>query len=467
LIITEFELRANWHKTKDKVITLPAGSVITPSARDFIRSKGIQVQIEGDGVYDLTKNTFANAEHTRNLKEQFEKHESKTLNPKQKPEHMTHLYGGNLVSKKHPIIAYRGQLDLFQTECVETQVFFQEQGELELVQKLEEITAMLRDLMVAEVREQPFEFNGLFGLSPDDIRERSHHPQKYYGIPHTPLSYTHGPIVAKLQYLRSRIRVVELFANQAFCNDQGECSRPDIVLVLNRLSSVFYILACEVRSKEAMGNSKKENKKTEHPKCSSEKDRDKYIVPIGISNRHVHLSEEDLNVLFGYGYNLTKQKDLSQPGQFSAIEGVTVVGPKGTLENVRVLGPTRGKTQVELSVTDCFAIGVPPVVRDSGDHKGTPGCILSGPAGNIEIENGVIVASRHIHLHTQDAEELQLKDGDKVKVQVLSQRPVIFDDVLIRVSPNYQKEMHLDRDEGNAALIGTGGKGLILEGDYE
>lgn len=442
MIITEFELRANWHKTKDKVITLPAGSVITPSARDFIRSKGIQVQIEGDGVYDLNKNTFANAEHTRNLGEQFVKPESRAL----KPEHMTHLHQGNLVSKNHPIIAYRGQMDLLQTECVEAQVYFQAQGEHELVRKLEEITALLRELMVAEVKEQSYEFKGLFGLSPEEIRERSHHPQKYYGITHAPLNYGNGPIVAKLQHCRAKVREVELFANRAFSNEQGKCLRPDIILVLNRLSSIFYILACEVQS-QRKGLNKKEER----------------LVPIGVSNRHVHLSEEDLCVLFGYGYALAKDKDLSQPGQFVASETITLVGPKGSLENVRILGPTRKKTQVELSVTDCFVLGIPPVIRESGDHQGTPGCILGGPAGNIELESGALVASRHIHLHPKDADALKLKDGDRVRVRVLSPRPVIMEDVLIRVNSAFQKEMHCDRDEGNAALIGTGGQGLILE----
>lgn len=460
MIITEFELRANWHKTKDKIITLPAGSVITPSARDFIRSKGIQVQIEGDGIYDLNKNTFANAEHTRNLSEQSAKHESKAL----KPEHMTHLHGGNLVSKNHPIIAYRGQLDLLQTECVEAQVYFQAQGEYELVQKLEEITALLRELMVAEVKEQTYEFKGLLGLSPEEIREHSHHPQKYYGVAHAPLNYGNGPIAAKLQRCRAKAREVELFAHRAFTNEHDQCSRPDIILVLNRLSSVFYILACE-----AQGQSKR-LKKTGHDPLVAQKgeraemaEKAERLVPIGISNRHVHLSEEDLCVLFGYGYTLTKDKDLSQPGQFSSSETLTLVGPKGTLENVRILGPTRQKTQVELSATDCFVLGITPVLRESGDHQGTPGCILGGPAGSIELVSGVLVASRHIHLHPKDADSLRLKDGDRVKVRALSPRPVTMEDVLIRVDPNYKKEMHCDRDEGNAALIGSGGQGLILE----
>lgn len=460
MIITEFELRANWHRTKDKIIVLPVGSVITPSARDFIRSKGIQVQIEGDGIYDLNKNTFANAQHTRALAEHSQK--SVEISPQTgKPEHKTHLHQGALVHKTHPIIALRGQIDLFQTELIDAQVFLYAGGELDLVEKLEEITALTRELMVSEVKEQPFEFKGLFQLSPDELREHSHYPKKYYGIAHSPLSFTHGAVVAKLQHLRAKVREVELFANQAFTDERGDCTRPDIVLALNRLSSAFYILACEVQSRQEAPVVDNGNEKAKNIVSNA---TEKY-VPIGVSNRHVHLSEDDLCNLFGCGYTLTKQKELSQPRQFAAKETVTLVGPKGTLENVRILGPTREKTQVELSATDCYQVGIPPVVRDSGDHQGTLGCIIAGPAGNIELENGVIIASRHIHLHPTEAENLKVKDGDKVRVRLLSQRPIIFEDVLIRVNSNYIKEMHLDRDEGNAALLGNGEKGLILEGE--
>lgn len=477
MIITEFELRANWHKTKDKIITLPAGSVITPAARDFIRSKGIQVQIEGDGIYDLNKNTFANAGHTRvsagdpvktaeirtnssnaqssiYLKKAGGSSQNNQNTQGHKPEHKTHLHKGALVNKIHPVIALRGQIDLLQTELIETQVFFQSREEQELVNKLEEIAGLARDLMVAEVKEQPFEFKGLFGYTPDELRERSHYPKKYYGIAHSPLSFTHGPVVGRLQYLRAKVREVELYANRAFTNERGECTRTDLVQTWNRLSSAFYILACEYRSNHSQEES--------GLKESSLKNGN--MIPIGISNRHVHLSEEDLSILFGYGYSLTPQRELSQPGQFAAQETVTLVGPKGSLENVRILGPTRSKTQVELSTTDCYRIGVTPLVRDSGDDQGTSGCIIAGPAGNIQLERGVIVAGRHIHLNPVEAEELRLKDGDKVRVRVSGLRPVVFEDVLIRVSPAYKKEMHLDFDEGNAALLGTQAKGLILEG---
>jgi len=449
LIVTEYELRANWHKTKDKVIVLPPGSVITPSARDFIRSKGIDVQIEGNGLQDINKNTLSNA--TQTIKTTQSESIQTRANPAPpseasagvKPEHMTHLRPGALVTKTHPVIAYRGQLDLFQCELVEAQVFFQGAGEETLIQKLEEIAALCRQLMVSEVKQEPFQWTTLIGLTPEELRERSHHPKKYFGIDHTPLSYTHGPIVAKLQHLRAKSREVELYANRAFTDENGACSRTDLIQALNRLSSTFYILACEVRSRKS---------KAREAKC----------VPLGTSNRHIHLSQTDLEALFGENYALKVQKELSQPGQFAAQETVTLVGAKGSMDKVRVLGPVRKNTQVEISVTDCFKLGIKPVIRDSGQHEGTPGLKIVGPVGSVELKAGVIVASRHIHLHTDDAKEWSLNDGDRVCVKVESQRPMVYEDVLIRVSDQYRKEMHLDLDEANAALIDPTCQGQLM-----
>lgn len=456
MIVTEYELRANWHKTKDKVITLPQGSVITPSARDFIRSKGIDVQIEGNGILDLHKNNFSNAQQTTKRAKPFEEKlnssqesqsQSKRQLPSQaqtspgvKPEHMTHLRVGALVIKTHPVIAYRGQLDLFQCELVEAQGFFAQEGEDDLVLKLEEIAAFARQLMVSEVKDEPFQWESLIGLTPAELRERSHHPKTYYGVEHSPLSYTHGKVVSKLHHLRAKSREVELYANRAFTDEDGNCSRTDLIQALNRLSSAFYILACSVR-----GRLHQEKR-----------------VPIGTSNRHIHLSNEDLTTLFGENYALTIQKELSQPGQFAAKETVTLVGPKGCLEKVRVLGPVRKRTQAEISVTDCFKLGIKPVIRDSGHHDGTPGLQIIGPLGNVDLESGVMVASRHIHLNLEEAAEWSLKDGDRVRVKVQSQRPMIFEDVLIRVHEHYHKEMHLDMDEANAALLDSQSQGLLM-----
>jgi len=180
------------------------------------------------------------------------------------------------------------------------------------------------------------------------------------------------------------------------------------------------------------------------------------MIPVGLSNKHLHLSKEHLEILFGAGYELTKFKDLSQPGQFAANEKVDVVGPKGTLKGIRVLGPTRKETQVEISLTDSFVLGVNPPVRDSGDLIDSPGAKIVGPNGEVVIEKGIIAASRHIHMHTSDAEKFGVADKDVVSVRVGGKRGLVFENVIARVNPEYALELHLDIDEGNAAGLKNG-----------
>jgi len=179
-------------------------------------------------------------------------------------------------------------------------------------------------------------------------------------------------------------------------------------------------------------------------------------LPIALSNRHIHLSQEHLDILFGKGYGLTKKKDLSQPGQYACEEKVDIVGPKGTLKGVRVLGPVRGKTQIEVSISDAIKLGVEPVIRNSGDISGTPGAKLIGPNGEVDLQEGIIVAARHIHMHTSDAERFGVKDGDIVKVKTEGIRALIFDNVLIRCGDTHALEMHVDIEEGNAAGVKNG-----------
>ncbi|HOL03101.1 MAG TPA: phosphate propanoyltransferase [Fervidobacterium sp.] len=189
-----------------------------------------------------------------------------------------------------------------------------------------------------------------------------------------------------------------------------------------------------------------------------------FPIIAGVSNRHVHLSREDLDLLFGKGYTLTPTKDLGQPGQFACKEMVTIVGPKGSIENVRILGPERKDTQIEISLTDAFKLGIMPPVRDSGDIEGTPGITIIGPNGKLEKEKGVIIAKRHVHMRPSDAEKFGVKDKDIVKVIVENgDRKLIFDDVLIRVSEKFALEFHVDTDEANAALLKTGDIVYIVE----
>ncbi len=173
-------------------------------------------------------------------------------------------------------------------------------------------------------------------------------------------------------------------------------------------------------------------------------------IPVGISNRHVHLSKEDLVKLFGAGYELTKVKELSQPNQFAANETVTLCGPKGVLEKVRVLGPCRSKTQVEIMEADCFKLGVKSCLRQSGDLSGSAGITLVGKKGSVEINEGLIVAQRHIHMEPSDAQRLNVHDGENVKVEVEGSRGGILNEVLVRVSREAQLEFHVDIEEANA-----------------
>jgi putative phosphotransacetylase len=186
------------------------------------------------------------------------------------------------------------------------------------------------------------------------------------------------------------------------------------------------------------------------------------MVPIAASNRHIHLSPDHVERLFGRGYKLTKLKDLSQPGQFAAKETVTLIGPKGKIPNVRVLGPARGKTQVEVSLYDGFTLGVTPPIRSSGEMQGSEAITIQGPRGQIFIEEGLICAARHIHMNTTDSEVFGLKHGDVVQVKIDGERGIIFSGVLIRVSPKYKLEMHIDLDEANAANIKNGQFGEII-----
>lgn len=187
----------------------------------------------------------------------------------------------------------------------------------------------------------------------------------------------------------------------------------------------------------------------------------KFIVET--SARHVHVTQETLEILFGKGASLTKKKDLSQPGQFACEERVTVVGPKKELPNVSILGPCRKADQVELSATDARSIGIVAPIRESGDVAGSGACKLVGPCGEVELSEGVIVAKRHIHLTPADAKELGVEDKQVVCVKIeTAERTAILCDTVCRVSENYAKAMHIDTDESNAVGAGREQYGEIV-----
>ncbi len=184
------------------------------------------------------------------------------------------------------------------------------------------------------------------------------------------------------------------------------------------------------------------------------------FIPIEASGRHVHLTKAQALTLFGH--SLTAKKPLSQPGQFAANERLTIRGPKGEFQNVAVLGPERKAAQVEISLTDGRTLGITPPIRPSGDIDGTPGITLIGPKGTVELTEGVVVAQRHIHLSPEEGRRFSVTDGQIVRLQTFTNRPVVFENVQVRVHPDFRGAVHLDYDEANACGFAQGDWGRIL-----
>ena len=195
---------------------------------------------------------------------------------------------------------------------------------------------------------------------------------------------------------------------------------------------------------------------TERIVKSAYEETGKRYVPAAASNRHIHVSAQDLTTLFGKGYELKQERALSQPGQYAAAETVSIVGPKGRIDQVRVLGPARGRTQVEILTTDAFRLGIAPVVRISGDIEGTPGATVIGPAGSVELTCGVIVAMRHLHISVEQAGWLGLQNGDLVSIQKDGVRALVLENVPVRCGEGHNLELHLDMEEANAGSIKNG-----------
>lgn len=196
---------------------------------------------------------------------------------------------------------------------------------------------------------------------------------------------------------------------------------------------------------------------------SAEVKEDTYEIPVGVSNRHVHLSQSDLNSLFGEGYQMTKMKDLSQPGQYACKETVTICGPKGAIEKVRILGPVRSKTQVEVLAGDSFKLGVVSQIRLSGDLHGTPGITIIGPKGSVQTTEGLVVAQRHIHMSPEDAVHFGVHDGQTVCIQVDGPRGGIYNNVAVRANDASVLECHVDTEEANAMSLNSLSKITIIK----
>lgn len=191
--------------------------------------------------------------------------------------------------------------------------------------------------------------------------------------------------------------------------------------------------------------------------------KERLFVEVEASGRHVHLTRQDVETLFGPGYQLTKTKDLSQPGQYACAERLTITGPKGSLKNVVVLGPERKASQVEVSLTDALALGIKAPVRQSGDIEGSSEITISNGDRHIKLSQGLIVAKRHMHITPEDAVKFNVKDGEIIKVKVFGQRPLIFDDLVVRVSKDFRTYIHIDYDEANACGFTKGTLGMILK----
>jgi acetate kinase len=185
---------------------------------------------------------------------------------------------------------------------------------------------------------------------------------------------------------------------------------------------------------------------------------------VEVSAHHIHLTQEHVDLLFGKGHQLTKHADLSQPGQYACKEQLSIVGPKGKIERVRILGPARKYTQVEIAMTEQFKLGIHPPIRESGDIEGTPGCTLESATGTVQIDCGVICALRHVHMSPEDALRYGVRDKSFVRVRVTGDRELVFGDVLVRIDPSFKLAMHIDTDEANAANIGAKGAQGFIDG---
>lgn len=194
-------------------------------------------------------------------------------------------------------------------------------------------------------------------------------------------------------------------------------------------------------------------------KCAEKKD----TIPVEASGRHVHLSQEHVEMIFGKDYELTQKRELSQPGQYLTNEKITLIGPKGTIHNVSVLGPARNKTQIEISQTDARILGVKAPVRESGDISASAPIVIATPKAVVKLDEGVIIAKRHIHLTPEDAKRFNVRDKEIVGLEILSTRSVIFKDVVVRVSPKFNTSAHIDYDEANACSFANGMEAKIIK----
>ena len=475
-ILTDIALRAHWFRSHEKAYHVSKDTMLTPAARDFIREHGITLiyedsALEGQpevevssvpesvkAVNQLPKKAAESAdEHYKAMPmaavPQGADHKPQYVNGETgevlsvKPENMTHLHGNVLVPKTHPQIAFRGMLDSLEAKIMSLQVVASENGLHRLTDALDEVLAYVRQILSAEVLDKELGEIHLLGLDSAGLRYESHHIKEIYGIPHPMPEYRMGRICIGLNELRTFVRETELAAARAF-QSGDTCTRPDIVEAMNRLSSVIYILFC-----------RQTGRWPGQQEPSEMKDLPGFLVEA--SGRHVHLTQQAIDVLFGE--NLHEKSPLSQPGQYASEERVRLVTAKGEIDNVVVLGPPRGAVQVEMSLTDARILGITIPVNLSGDLKGAADVILVGPKGIYNAVGSVIASKAHIHMTPEDARLYGVEDGDSVAVRLETERPVTIDDVIIRVSEKFSLAMHMDYDEANACSYKKGDMGYIIK----
>ena len=431
--LTESDLRSGFFVRGEREFVIAPDTVITEEAKIFADHHGLVIR--------QTKGASAC--------------QAKPAAPKQgKPDHMTNLNAAEMVTKNDPRIAFRGKLDTFQAELLMVIAKCNKYNSPRLAGYLGEAVGLLRRVMVADVKNEPLGEWTFLGLTPDELREHSHHPEKYYDLPHRAPEADLGYAALELNLLRAKSREVEMAFSQAFISGNS-VARKDIAELLNRLSSGLYILYCRAVHGEFDSCSSTCG-------CSGAVSDPAMQITIEVSARHVHLTTADVEKLFGRGHRLTPVRDLSQTGQFLSEERVTLRGPKGTLEHVAILGPERPATQVELAYSDARVLGITPPIRLSGDLTGAEDVTIIGPLGELEAKGSAIIAKNHIHLTPEDAEKMRLKDKQMVSVEVGGDRPVTFRDVVVRVNPTFRKYMHIDPDEANAAHIGKTAEGKVI-----
>lgn len=390
----------------------------------------------------------------------------------------TALNSGERVSKSDPRIQFRGSLDgliarlLLLISAPEGRL-----GGSLLRRGAEELLGGAQALFAAEVKQElPAEWRCL-GFSEEELHRISHRPKQFFGRGHLLPKSGHPTSLLELNRLRTEVRTLELEATRAAEARPENRVWQAICRRLNRMSSAVYTLMLirgeeeEMQEAEIAAVVEKVQAilagESRESSCDSREVRGEGggeslgDLPLEVSARHVHLSKEHMDTLFGGG--LRTKRELSQPGQFLAEERVRLIGPKGMIENVAVLGPARRESQAELSATDAARLGIAAPVRQSGDLEDSPGFFIAAGEKMVRSARGAIIAARHIHLDPEGAKRLSLHDGERVDAQIGGERSLTFRNVLVRVNPDFRPAMHIDYDEANACGYAKGMGARILK----